>query len=385
MACCVLSELADYRLKRLLSRYLTGLGCAVLLCFAGCSHHDKTFFEVNIKQPEDLSVLEMREGMLTVAPETVVGSPNYQIIKDIAVPLVPEYRIGPGDVVEVVYHIRYEKSPEPYRLEVQDKISVHLPYYPQFSTTVLVRTDGRISLPLVGEVQVESKTPEELAAYLNRAYARFIKNPSVTVSLEEFNVKIDELKRAITTAPRGQSKIAPVTPDGRISFPLIGTVQAEGLTLVQLEEIINDQYAEQVRNLKVTLILLEIHHPKFYVLGDVEQPGVYEMSSRINLLDALAMASGHKIKSADLHEVVIFRNDGLERPIAFKVDVKAILERAVPINVDVRPADIIYVSRSRLDNINDMLEKIFTRGIYAIAPFSSNFSMNYELKPLRAR
>jgi len=373
------------RLCRLLGSLLNFAVWIVLLFLAACaySHSDNGSFDLRVKQPEDVKALENLEGTLTVSPATLADTHGYQIIKNIVVPWSPEYRVGPGDIVEAVYHIRYERSPEPYRLEVQDKLSVNLPFYPQFSTTAVVRTDGKISLPLVGEIQVESKTPEEVSAYLNAKYARFLKNPSVTVSLEEFNVKIDELKRAITTAPRGQSKIAPVTPDGRISFPMIGTVQAEGLTVVQLEELVNQRYAEQIRNLNVTLILQEIHHPKFYILGEVERPGVYEMTSRINLLSALSMASGHKIKSSDLRELIIFRNDGLRKPIAFKVDLKAMLEHAVDTNIDVHPADIIYVSRSRLTEINDVLEKVFTKGIYTIVPFNTNFTINYDITPVR--
>lgn len=85
--------------------------------------------------------------------------PEYQVIENIAVPYLPEYRVGAGDVVEIVYHIRYEKTSEEYRLEVQDKISITFPYHPQFSTTVLVRTDGKITVPLLGDVPAESKTP----------------------------------------------------------------------------------------------------------------------------------------------------------------------------------------------------------------------------------
>lgn len=97
---------------------------------------------------------------------------------------------------------------------MQDKLSITFPYHLQFNTTVLVRTDGKITAPLLADVQAESKTPMELAAYLNQQYSKFVENPSLTVALEEFNVKIDEMRKAITTAPKGQSKIAPVAPEG---------------------------------------------------------------------------------------------------------------------------------------------------------------------------
>ena len=343
--------------------------------FGGCSHNGsppKDHFDLKVETPEDVERLNSLDKALTVTSEFPQETPGYRVVKNVAVPWAPEYRIGAGDMIEIVYHLRYEDGPEEYKIGVQDKISIHLPYYPQFGTTATVRTDGRISVPLLGEISVESKTPGELSALLNKEYGKFIKKPDVSVSMEEFNVKTDEFRNA----SRGQHKVAPVAPDGRISFPMIGTCQAEGFTVTQLEAQINEAYARQLRNLNVTLILLEIHHPKIYVLGDVGRPGAYEMRNRMNLLDALAIANGHKMTSSELREVVVFRNYGLSRPTAFKVDARAILDHAADINVQLRPADIIYISKTKLNNINIMLEKIFPRGLYAISPVTNNFNIN---------
>lgn len=350
---------------------------AFMAAALACAHKDKDF-DLKIKKPEDVTALQQLETSLRVTPEKAALNPDYHITNKLAVPYMPEYRLGPGDVIEIVYHISYGKTSEDYRLEVQDKISLHFPYHPQFSTTVLVRTDGKITIPLLGDIDAESKTPGELAAILNKAYGRYLQNPSITVALEEFNVKIDELKKAITTAPRGQSKIAPIAVDGRISFPLIGNLPAEGLTLVQLEKIVNEKYSKYVRNLQATLIALEIHHPKFYILGEVVKPGAYEMQDSANIIDAMALAGGYT-KQAYLSDIVVFRNDGLERPVAFKLDIASSLKRGASFaNVRVRPADIIYVPKTKISSTNDLLEKIFTKGIYTIMPFSTIFSFGVK-------
>lgn len=346
--------------------------CCCIAVLGGCAGKK---FDVDVEEQQDAASLRQLETDLRVTPEKAALHPDYQISNQIAVPYVPEYRLGPGDVIEIVYHINYGRTSEEYRLEVQDKISIQFPYHPQFSSTVLVRTDGKITVPLLGDVDAASKTPGELAEILNKAYGKYIRDPSVTVALEEFNVKIDELKKAITTAPRGQSKIAPIAIDGRISFPLIGNLQAEGLTLVQLEKVVNAKYKEYVGNLKATLIALEIHHAKVYVLGEVEKPGAYELTTTANVLDVIAMAGGHDTKRASLSNVVVFRNDGLERPVAFKLDLAAALRRGEAFaNVRVRPADIIYVPKGGLTVTNDLIEKVFTKGAYGIMPFTTVFS-----------
>jgi len=312
---------------------------------------------------------------LEITPDKVKGNPDFRVINNAAVPYVPEYHIGPGDVIEVVYHIHYEKSPEDYRLEVQDRISVHLPYNPQFSTTALVRSDGKVSLPLVGELPASGKTVADFTGDLNKSYSRFIKNPSVSVALEEFNVKIEELKKAITTASRGQSKIAPVLSDGRVSFPIVGNLNVIGLTVHQLEEEINRRYAEFVRNLQVTVILLEAHANRLYIFGEVNVPGIYEMTDRYNMLQALAQAGGFK-SSANLSEVLVFRNTGLERPLVYKIDVQNMLDKGFLYSgVFLSPGDVVYVPKTRLDDINDMIAKVFTRGLWAVVPFQTGASV----------
>ena len=364
-------------MKMQLSNLYSYLMIALLVTFAACTqttHLGKNQIDLTVKNAEDAQKLRTMESILAVTPEKAALHPEYQTLEKIAVPYVPEYRLGPGDVIEVVYHINYDIKPDAYRIEVQGKLSIHFPFQPQFNSTVVVRTDGKITLPIIGDVQAESKTPEELAAVLNTAYGKFMNNPSITVALEAFNVKIEEMKQAITTAPRGQSKIAPIGVDGRISFPIIGSLQAEGFTLNQLEKTVNERYSTIVRNLTVTLILLEIHHQKFYVLGEVKRQGAYEMTSRMNLLDALAVAEVDT-KRAHLEDVVVFRNDGLERPIAFKVDLRGALAQGIAAaNLQIKPADIIYVPKTKLDNLNDLIEKVFTKGIYSMVPFSTYFS-----------
>ncbi len=370
-----------FTMYRSLKLFSYGIFLIALMSFPACFHSasdDPSRFDASIKTAEDVSQLKELETQLAITPEKAALHPDHQIINNIAVPYIPEYRMGPGDMLEIVYHLKYERTQDDYRIEVQDRISINLPFYPQYSSTVLVRSDGKITAPLIGDVAAESKTPVELAAELNRAYKIYLYQPAVTVALEEFNVKVAELKKAITTAARGQSKIAPVSPDGRISFPLIGGMQVQGFTVAQVEKMINESYAKQVRNLNITLILLEIHHPKLYVIGEVERPGAYDIASVPNVLNALTLAGGFK-KSGNLEEIAIFRNEGLERPISFKVNIKAALKTGVALtNKKLKPGYIIYVPKTRIDERNDTIEKIFTRGIWAVVPFTAGIGASYN-------
>lgn len=353
----------------------------VSLASSGCTF-GKRGSQADIYVTDKASALkldEMQKG-LELSQEKAANNPRISVVSGAAVENIPEYKIGPGDVLEVVYNIRYDRTDVPYRLQVQDRINVTFAFQPQFNTSAVVRSDGKVSLPLVGDVAVEGQEPAKVSQDLRRMYGRYIIKPEVTVSLEEGNVKIEELKKVITTAPRGQSKVAPVGPDGRVGFPLVGTLQAAGLTVNQLEAELNQRYTAQVQNLQVNVILNEIHYSKCFVAGEVERPGVYEMPGRETLLAVLARAGSAK-NTADLGQVIIFRNDGLDRPVAIKVDLSQATDNALlATNIYIHPADIVFVPKGTIDDINDLISKVFTRGIYSILPFSSSFTANYDLR-----
>lgn len=72
-------------------------------------------------------------------------------------------------------------SLEAYSIGVSDELAVSVWKYPELSTTAPVRPDGKISVPLVGDVLAAGKNPEELAAAISSALKTFVRNPQVTV------------------------------------------------------------------------------------------------------------------------------------------------------------------------------------------------------------
>ncbi|GGY80050.1 XrtA/PEP-CTERM system exopolysaccharide export protein [Marinobacter zhanjiangensis] len=72
-------------------------------------------------------------------------------------------------------------EPEPYRIGVGDTISVHVWRNPELSQTGVVRPDGMISMPLMGDVEAEGMKPEDLADEINEGLSEVIRSPEVTV------------------------------------------------------------------------------------------------------------------------------------------------------------------------------------------------------------
>jgi polysaccharide export outer membrane protein len=116
------------------------------------------------------------------------------------------------------------------------------------------------------------------------------------------------------------SRTVPVRPDGKISLPVINDVRAAGLTPRQLQSFLTTALAEYIQTPEVSVIVREVHSFNVSVIGHVKTPGRYELTSRVTVLEALAMAGG-LTEYADRGRIVILRRTGsATKPIPFEYD-----------------------------------------------------------------
>jgi polysaccharide export outer membrane protein len=76
-----------------------------------------------------------------------------------------------------------------YVIGPEDSINVNVWKEPNFTSSLPVRPDGMITLPLVGDIPAAGRTPMQLAADLTEALKKFITDPTVTVSVLAINSK----------------------------------------------------------------------------------------------------------------------------------------------------------------------------------------------------
>jgi polysaccharide export outer membrane protein len=105
------------------------------------------------------------------------------------------------------------------------------------------------------------------------------------------------------------SRTVPVRPDGKITLPLIGDLQAEGLRPQELEAHVQKQLTSLVRDPRVTVIVHDVNGSKIFVTGMVGHPGAFPLRNKMNVLQALAMAGG-LAEFADRGEINVLRADG---------------------------------------------------------------------------
>ena len=119
------------------------------------------------------------------------------------------------------------------------------------------------------------------------------------------------------------SKIVLIRPDGKISLPLIGDIQAAGLTAEELKENIGKALIDYVDSPTVSVIVQQINSLKIFIQGEVARPGVLDLRSNTTLLQAISLAGGFT-EWAKKDKVFVLRRSG-DKVIRIPVDYEKIL------------------------------------------------------------
>jgi len=132
-----------------------------------------------------------------------------------------------------------------------------------------------------------------------------------------------------------------VRPDGMISMPLLGDIQASGTTPLQLAGLIEAKLKKFMQNPKVSVVLTEIHSKVIYLLGEVGKKGPVEMTPGMTLLEAISSAGG-LTDFANSKKIYILRNEaGMQQKIP--VHYKEALKGDAALNLPLKPGDTIVV------------------------------------------
>lgn len=139
------------------------------------------------------------------------------------------------------------------------------------------------------------------------------------------------------------SRTVPVRSDGKISLPLVGEVQAGGMTPKQLESQIAKNLENYISEPEVTVIVQEAKSQRFNILGQVSKPGSYQLTNSTTVLDAIAMAGGFRdfAKSKSIYVLRPQANgDELRLPFNYKEVIKG---EGRSQNVKLQPHDTVVV------------------------------------------
>ena len=136
-----------------------------------------------------------------------------------------------------------------------------------------------------------------------------------------------------------------VNSNGQVSLPLVGTVMAGGRTIPELESDLARKYAAgYLQNPQVTVFVKEFTSQRITLEGAVAKPGIYPLTGRTTLLQAIALGGGVDDRTADLGGIVLMRQVGGKRQAAV-FDLRQV-RRGVTEDPQVYGDDIIVVEQS---------------------------------------
>jgi polysaccharide export outer membrane protein len=131
---------------------------------------------------------------------------------------------------------------------------------------------------------------------------------------------------------------AAVRPDGKITMPLIGDVQAADQTPQQLTKKLTDLLSKYLNNPDVNVTVNEVRSKRYYIDGEVGRPGLYLLVTPTKILEALSTAGGFR-DFANKKKIRILRNGQI---LHFNYN-EVIKGRNLDQNIYIEPGDHIIV------------------------------------------
>jgi polysaccharide biosynthesis/export protein len=194
---------------------------------------------------------------------------------------------------------------------------------------------GLLALATIGgcasldQAEYEDETPSKAVVRPATSNAEFLIGPEDVLEIVVW--KEDGLKKDVL-----------VRPDGGISYPLVGEIQAAGKTPGQLQVEITKRLSKFIPRAAVTVSVLKTASYKIYLVGKVNKPGEYTMGRHVDVLQALSLAGGlNPFADADSIRIVR-RTPAGEVVLRFNYD-KA--QRGIDLsqNVELRSGDTLII------------------------------------------
>ena len=255
-----------------------------------------------------------------------------------------------------------EKFTQEYRVGPKDLLEISVFGADELSRTVRVSEDGKVTLPLLGEVLVDGLTKSEVEQKLGQLLGeKYVQNPQVTVFIREYQSKRVSVLGAVEKPGPYQllgrqtlmqiiSEAGGLTRDAGNEIVIIRQLP-DGLS-TSLRISIDDLFLKGDAKLNVPMeagdiVNIPVDKPVVvYVFGQVKNPGALQVkkSNIPTLLQAIAQAGGFTDR-ASRGSVVIKRKDEAGKEKEIKVNVRSILKNKIK-DVQLLENDTVYVPES---------------------------------------
>jgi polysaccharide export outer membrane protein len=257
----------------------------------------------------------------------------------------PVYRMGSGDVV---------------RLEVFGR--------PEVSGKHIVGPDGKISVPLAGEIKLADQTREEGRDLVTQRLRTFFSQPFVSLIVDEYTSNqvtvlgrvehpgVQKFAQSPTLAEVLAGAGAMPIMDKQATLTRCAIMRGrDKLIWVDLKALLNGDPAYNLRMKKGDIVFIpDSSDTSIYVLGQVLRPGSYRLTPRMTVLDALAQAGG-PTEDAKPEQIGLYRAGSNSTEIIAFAD---LINPARAVNFAMEDGDVLFLPRSGLGDFGYFMRQI---------------------------
>lgn len=165
---------------------------------------------------------------------------------------------------------------------------------------------------------------------------------------QEYTISADDVLNINVLGHDNLKTVAIVTADGSISFPYIGTIYVKGMSLSEIEKEIAKRLASgYIKYPVVSVTLSTSKSRKFFVFGEVKNPGKYTLEDNMTVLKAISAAGGITPEGFYGDVKVRRRQKNKQEYKEISIDLKGINEGMMSGDMPVEPEDILIIERSK--------------------------------------
>lgn len=158
-----------------------------------------------------------------------------------------------------------------------------------------------------------------------------------------YRIGVSDVIRVTVWKDPSLSTDTTVRPDGKITVPLVGELEAGGRTAAEVQEQLVRRLAAFVKDAIVTVAVVEVNSYRFTVAGNVERPGMFTPRYYVTVSEAIALAGGPN-RFGSTGETVVIRPRMGAPPVRIPIDYDRILSGELPqADIVIRPGDTVLI------------------------------------------
>ena len=269
------------------------------------------------------------------------------------------------------------------RFQSGDTVKVMVWGYAELDHTAVIQPNGKITLPLAGEVDAAGASAADLRQRIIDKLEPFTKAGSGEIrSGDTLVIDVWQHNELRSTAI--------VDPSGMVTFPLVGQIRAVGTLVESIRKEAEHRLLHYVSDARVTIlptfnnrrvlydrnvsVLAQTLQPRrVAVIGEVSSPGLTEIRGSLRLVEALAQAQ-MRDKTAELNSIVVIRNYDSGTPQYRMIRVADYFEgRAPDQNIQLQNNDIVVVPKTVIAKVGEFVELFFSRTAPVFSWWTSMF------------